>query len=270
MTAPTLRVFTVGLLMLVGGAATVLGREGLSLADRLALLQRAYPDQIAGSAKNHLSIRGGVSLVIDDGARKDHQAKLRRADIEDMLSQVYPIGACIKGPPARNADPGRIRNEAFFRAIYGTSRKAVRRNLKTVDWFGRRLRFSAVAGAAKALGRVRAELAHLDKRFRKYFTRTAGTYNWRRIAGTKRLSVHSFGAAIDLNVDFADYWRWDGGKPGRVKRHKNRMPLEIVEIFERHGFIWGGKWYHYDTMHFEYRPALIAIAELSAKRGCAG
>jgi len=27
------------------------------------------------------------------------------------------------------------------------------------------------------------------------------------------------------------------------------MPQEIVDIFERHGFIWGGKWYHYDTMH---------------------
>jgi type I restriction enzyme R subunit len=24
-----------------------------------------------------------------------------------------------------------------------------------------------------------------------------------------------------------------------------------VQIFEKRGFIWGGKWYHYDTMHFE-------------------
>ena len=34
--------------------------------------------------------------------------------------------------------------------------------------------------------------------------------------------------------------------------------LAALEIFERHGFIWGGKWYHYDTMHFEYRPELLA------------
>jgi peptidoglycan L-alanyl-D-glutamate endopeptidase CwlK len=30
-----------------------------------------------------------------------------------------------------------------------------------------------------------------------------------------------------------------------------------VTIFENHGFIWGGKWYHFDTMHFEYRPELL-------------
>jgi D-alanyl-D-alanine carboxypeptidase len=26
-----------------------------------------------------------------------------------------------------------------------------------------------------------------------------------------------------------------------------------------YGFIWGGKWYHYDTMHFEYRPELMGF-----------
>jgi hypothetical protein len=39
--------------------------------------------------------------------------------------------------------------------------------------------------------------------------------------------------------------------------YRNAIPLEIVRIFEKHGFIWGGAWYHYDTMHFEYRPELL-------------
>ena len=38
------------------------------------------------------------------------------------------------------------------------------------------------------------------------------------------------------------------------------MPRAIVDAFERHGFVWGGRWYHYDTMHFEYRPELLAGA----------
>jgi hypothetical protein len=39
--------------------------------------------------------------------------------------------------------------------------------------------------------------------------------------------------------------------------YRNVIPHGIVDIFEKHGFIWGGKWYHYDTMHFEYRPELV-------------
>jgi len=43
------------------------------------------------------------------------------------------------------------------------------------------------------------------------------------------------------------------------------VSLEIVEIFERHGFIWGGKWYHYDTMHFEYRPEMLPPRKAAIK-----
>lgn len=39
------------------------------------------------------------------------------------------------------------------------------------------------------------------------------------------------------------------------------MPMQIVDAFERHGFTWGGRWNHYDTMHFEYRQELVAIAK---------
>jgi D-alanyl-D-alanine carboxypeptidase-like protein len=58
--------------------------------------------------------------------------------------------------------------------------------------------------------------------------------------------------AIDVNIKFADYWLW--AKKGV---YQNRIPFELVDIFERHGFIWGGKWGHFDTMHFEYRPELL-------------
>ena len=70
--------------------------------------------------------------------------------------------------------------------------------------------------------------------------------------------MHAFGAAIDLNV--AGYWLWQKRRDAAQIAYRNRIPQEIVDIFERHGFIWGGKWYHYDTMHFEYRPEMIAPA----------
>ena len=40
--------------------------------------------------------------------------------------------------------------------------------------------------------------------------------------------------------------------------------LTIPEIFEKHGFIWGGKWDHFDTMHFEYRPELCVPQAMPA------
>ena len=66
--------------------------------------------------------------------------------------------------------------------------------------------------------------------------------------------MHAYGAAIDLNLAYSDYWLWEKGAP-----YRNRVPDAIVAIFERHGFIWGGKWQHFDTMHFEYRPELIGL-----------
>ena len=68
--------------------------------------------------------------------------------------------------------------------------------------------------------------------------------------------MHSWGAAIDLNTAFSDYWRWSQSG-GSVPIYHNRFPPEVVSIFERHGFIWGGRWSHFDTMHFEYRPELL-------------
>ena len=72
--------------------------------------------------------------------------------------------------------------------------------------------------------------------------------------------MHAYAAAIDLNLSFSDYWLWQRGAPAATLTYRNRMPQEIVDVFERHGFIWGGKWYHYDTMHFEYRPELLKVS----------
>lgn len=66
-----------------------------------------------------------------------------------------------------------------------------------------------------------------------------GCYNPRFIAGTHSLSNHAFGLALDLNVP-------DNGR-GTV----GGMDKQIVEIFEKWGFTWGGVWHWTDPMHFE-------------------
>ena len=75
--------------------------------------------------------------------------------------------------------------------------------------------------------------------------------------GAKRQSAHSYGMTIDIGVKYSDYWRNQSTNENANIAYRNKYPHEIVEIFEKHGFIWGGRWYHYDTMHFEYRPEIL-------------
>ncbi|WP_421593620.1 M15 family metallopeptidase [Shinella sp. M27] len=237
------------------------------LAARLKLLLEAYPESLSGVEGNRLLFKdGGPALYIDDGKVKDHQTALASGDVEDSLRQVYPLGACEKKPEV-DFDPGRIRSDALMMRLYGASARAVGADLVPVKWFGETLRVTKRQGAAAALEKVRDEL-EAKPELKRYLSPSAGVFNWRKVSGAKNMSVHSFGAAVDLNTKFADYWIWSGGKPGKVPKYANKYPLEIVEIFERYGFIWGGRWYHYDTMHFEYRPELIAIAKAADVSAC--
>jgi hypothetical protein len=115
-----------------------------------------------------------------------------------------------------------------------------------------------LAKVGEKLSRILAQ----DPGLRSYLFPLGGSYNRRQIAGTDRLSPHSWGIALDLHK--GKYWRW--GKnlgPMELLALQTAYPWEIVAAFEEQGFIWGGKWYHYDTMHFEYRPELFAKAGLT-------
>lgn len=82
--------------------------------------------------------------------------------------------------------------------------------------------------------------------------------------GARRQSAHSYDIAFDVGVEHSDYWLWKNPGAAETDRisYANRIPHELVEIFRRHGFIWGGAWYHYDTMHFEFRPEILRFASM--------
>lgn len=222
-------------------------------------LVESYPDFLDSVDLEYLYWKDGTKMKLDDGIYgKTHDEKLDNPDIEDMMSQRYPKGSDWNPPPKENFEPGRIRYEPFFKKMYGNTAREVQKNLVTVHWLPSicdcKVEFSKVNRAAEKLKAVSDEIeSRLGTEFHKYLNETAGTFNWRNIAGTSRLSTHAFGTAIDINTKYSNYWRWDGDLVW-----KNKIPMEIVEIFEKYGFIWGGKWYHYDTMHFEYRPELLS------------
>lgn len=224
----------------------------------LQALVEAYPDFIERIADNRVIFNDGTSLTYDDGRVKDFGTLLDDGDIEDMFFVPYdPSG----NQPEYLHDAGRSRNEALFKKMYGNSAAAVRKNLVKVAWFGKTVDFTAINGAADSLRKVAAELEHYPQ-LKKYLA-SSGTFYWRPVRGAKRLSAHSYGIAFDIAVPYSDYWLWknkDAGETDRIE-YANRFPRQIVEIFRRHGFIWGGAWYHFDTMHFEFRPEILHYSD---------
>jgi hypothetical protein len=67
----------------------------------------------------------------------------------------------------------------------------------------------------------------------------AGCYYPRFIAGSTKLSNHSFGLALDFNV------------PGNLRGTVGEMDRTVVSVFKKWGFGWGGDWSYTDPMHFE-------------------
>ncbi len=200
-------------------------------------------------------------MDIDDGkSYQDHETWLNNADLRDQVLQCYHKTTAGQ-PPAVNHDPGRARYEPFFYKMYGASKAAVAAKLTTIQWLpgvvNARLRVTTVNGIDKKLTAISNELLRLPAKYHKYLKNPGGTFNWRTIAGTSRISTHSFGITIDINVTESHYWRNARPDKNGQYSYRNNIPLEIVNIFEKYGFIWGGRWYHYDTMHFEYRPELL-------------
>lgn len=93
----------------------------------------------------------------------------------------------------------------------------------------------------------------------------SSAFNFRYISGTKRLSKHSRGMAIDINPLYNPYVRHRGGRtlvsPANGKAYVDRskdFPYKIVKgdlcyrLFKEHGFSWGGDWKNSkDYQHFE-------------------
>lgn len=222
---------------------------------------QGYGDLITHANETSITLKDGSVFPYHTNSTKiTWDEKINNADLEMQLSQSYDAGG-IQTPPPYLFDPGRLRYQPFFQALYGKNKQEIEKNLVRITWptlkGSIKLPVNKVGEVDKKLYLIGQEIAKLPKSER-IWAEGASTYEYRVIKDTDRLSMHSFGIAIDLAPTKTQYWKDEAPSETAHIGYHNTMPMSIVRIFENHGFIWGGRWYHYDTMHFEYRPELLA------------
>lgn len=199
----------------------------------LLVLMLAYPEQIIDIEKDsndsiYIVMKNGKKILYDDKKEKTYDQKFFNADLEDTLSDIYPLNMIDKVMD-NNYDPGRIRNYGFLGAMYGESKSEIEKNLSSISTYYGTVMFSNVNKASEELKAALNDISNTlqrGSRDESYVAPLSGGYNYRHIQDTGLLSAQA-----------------------------------IVEAFEKHGFVWGGKWAHFDILHFEYRPEIILKAK---------
>jgi len=123
----------------------------------------AYPNFFTKFENNYLFWNDGERYIFDDKKRKNFYQLLNNSDLQDQISQIYPIGLGAFKPPIN--DSGRFRNEKFFRKMYGETEEEVEKNLTTIIWLpktlNKKIRVTKINGVDKKLQRVSNELDKL-------------------------------------------------------------------------------------------------------------
>ncbi|MBN2353798.1 MAG: M15 family metallopeptidase [Spirochaetales bacterium] len=175
-----------------------------------------------------------------------------------------------KSPPARH--PG------FYNYVWqARDHKSAERRTQGLMFLGKPVRVSvALVPVLRAINAEIVERSRTDgelKRFVASIRELSGFY-WRNIANTGSLSYHSYGAAVDVisrNPKRKEtYWLWakrrDPDWFTRPLSTRLQPPVSFVAVFEKYGFVWGGKWFYFDTVHFEYRPEILILSGRSVAR----
>ncbi|MDR1221159.1 MAG: M15 family metallopeptidase, partial [Treponema sp.] len=165
---------------------------------------------------------------------------------------------------------GAVRSSFFETLWQARDRTEAFSHQQWIDFLGRKVQIHEIIAAP--LDRVNTriqELAKNDPEIPLWLNSLASItgWNWRNIAGSENRSFHAYGAAVDLlmktQAGMETYWQWTAAKGIDWRTvpadKKQNPPVAVIRTFEEQGFIWGGRWSRYDTMHFEYHPELLIM-----------
>ena len=206
----------------------------------------------------------GKQIIYPNTGKPRNPKTYTQEDIAELMK---------KGTKAALAAEKPVDN-TFSQFLFQTNDRIVtERNIRSMSFLGHRLNVhKMVIPFFEKIDREIKAAAKTDEETAKFVADISeiGGYNWRTIDGTAgRRSYHSYGLAIDIAVKGnkkPTYWEWVrtwNSKWMLVPQSSLWLPPEtVIKIFEKYGFVWGGTWDEYDTMHFEYRPELAVLAYL--------
>lgn len=239
---------------------------------------RAFQEAYAPFIDSVTSRKGDVVFFLGGraihfaGGRLLEEDRLDRRTSCDPVFYRYSLDPLTVAPVPAPEFPTSCRDVA--EVLWGRTEREIRRHTGVVPFLDRRMVVNDILRAPlAAVERDVREVARHDRDVADWIEQIEITYSLsnRDITSTDTPSFHAWGLAFDLVPTSYEgrhaYWRWSRAMD---RQGWQRIPLEerwspperVVEIFERHGFVWGGKWGYFDTIHFEYRPEILIYNRL--------
>ncbi len=202
------------------------------------------------------------------GGRMLSRNHIPDSDSYDPILYKYPIGKMdtlpevVPYPYNRSTD--------FLNALVGETVREITGSCEWVGFLKHRVYVHELC--REPLERIDARLreaARESHEIREYVDNIKIIFSMdrRKVDGSDALSYHAYGLALDIVPrDYGGkqvYWRWSAAWRSGWDRiplaERWQPPPAVIDAFEQEGFVWGGKWYHFDTIHFEYRPEIIIL-----------
>jgi hypothetical protein len=253
----------------------------------LGALMAAYPDEVSDRTflRGDWSVQVGGEIIYWAGGKllpeedlelsgrfSPHPFYSYSGDYEPPIPEYTKAEKerIIRALDERDENPP-VRNPRFFDLIYNIrDQESAWEQMRSISFLG--FRMTVHREIAGKLARIEGALLPLmdsDATLRDYVAslESGAGYSWREIAGTESRSNHSYGIAVDFTPrDYGGkdaYWLWSRDFNGewftQGWSRRYRPPESFVRAFEAEGFVWGGKWFLFDSIHFEYRPEILLL-----------
>jgi hypothetical protein len=236
-----------------GGQTVTLEREKYEFSKRLDLQKQQHElilkmisvGEIT-QAKENLKFLAETGLITDTGLAD----RILNAKTSPVLPAPAGTAAAPSGLEAQTCDVPVTQRADGLAGEVAVAEEWVRRNIVALQVPQLTKLFPAIAEvpfnaeAAAALKQAFAEIeqAGLLDRVKTW----DGGFVAKTAPGSARLSIHACGIAFDINA------RWNGPLTPPPPPGAEGSVRELVPIFEKHGFQWGGRAPRPEGMHFEF------------------